>query len=74
MLLLRQERFAGAAAGILLRSGVPYLQVFPALSRARGVAVSRVNQGGKRDNQDGKFFEGVIFKSFGLDLTCQETI
>jgi hypothetical protein len=39
MLLLRQERFAGAAAGILLRSGVPYLQVFPALSRARGVAV-----------------------------------
>jgi hypothetical protein len=36
--------------------------------------LSRVNQGGKRDNQDGKFFEGVIFKSFGLDLTCQETI
>jgi hypothetical protein len=36
--------------------------------------MSRVNQGGKRDNQDGKFFEGVIFKSFGLDLTCQETI
>jgi protein-tyrosine phosphatase len=27
------------AAGILLRAGVPYPQVFPALSRARGVAV-----------------------------------
>jgi protein-tyrosine phosphatase len=27
------------AAGILLRSGVPYDEVFPALSRARGVAV-----------------------------------
>jgi protein-tyrosine phosphatase len=27
------------AAGILLRSGVPFAQVFPALSRARGVAV-----------------------------------
>jgi protein-tyrosine phosphatase len=27
------------AAGILLRSGVPFAQVFPALSRARGVTV-----------------------------------
>jgi len=32
-------RSAVVAAGILLRSGVPYPQVFPALSRARGVAV-----------------------------------
>ena len=32
-------RSAVVAAGILLRSGVPYSQVFPALSRARGVAV-----------------------------------
>jgi len=32
--------------------------------------VSRVNQGGKRDNQDGKFFDGVIFEDFGSDLTC----
>jgi hypothetical protein len=31
--------------------------------------VSRVNQGGKRDNQDGKFLAGVIFEPFGLDLT-----
>jgi protein-tyrosine phosphatase len=32
-------RSAVVAAGILQRSGVPYPQVFPALSRARGVAV-----------------------------------
>jgi hypothetical protein len=31
--------------------------------------VSRDNQGGKRDNQDGKFFEGVVFEPFGSDLT-----
>jgi hypothetical protein len=36
--------------------------------------VSRVNQGGKRDNQDGKFFEGIIFEPFGPDLTRQEAI
>jgi hypothetical protein len=32
-------RSAVVAAGILLGSGVPYAQVFPALSRARGLAV-----------------------------------
>jgi hypothetical protein len=32
-------RSAVVAAGILLRAGVPFPQVFPALSRARGVAV-----------------------------------
>src|SRR5277367_5526788 len=32
-------RSSVVAAGILIRSGVPYPQVFPALSRARGVAV-----------------------------------
>jgi len=31
--------------------------------------VLRVNQDGKRDNQDGKFFEEVVFESFGSDLT-----
>ena len=31
--------------------------------------MSRDNQGGKRDNQDGKFFDGVIFEDFGSDLT-----
>ena len=31
--------------------------------------LSRDNQGGKRDNQDGKFFDGVIFEDFGSDLT-----
>jgi len=31
--------------------------------------VLRVNQDGKRDNQDGKFFEGAVFESFGSDLT-----
>jgi hypothetical protein len=41
--------------------------------RADG-SVSRVNQGGKRDNQDGKFFEGAIFESFGSDLTRLEAI
>jgi hypothetical protein len=30
--------------------------------------VSRVNQDGKRDNQDGKFFKGVVFEHFGSDL------
>jgi len=32
-------RSSVVAAGILLRSGVPYPKIFPALSRARGVAV-----------------------------------
>jgi hypothetical protein len=36
--------------------------------------VSRVNQGGKRDNQDGKFFEGAFFESFGSDLNRLEAI
>jgi hypothetical protein len=36
--------------------------------------VSRDNQGGKRDNQDGKFFEGAIVESFGSDLTRLEAI
>jgi hypothetical protein len=36
--------------------------------------MSRVNQGGKRDNQDGKFFERVIFEPFGSDLTRLEAI
>lgn len=39
------------------------------LAEIRRVSVSRVNQGGKRDNQDGKFFDGVIFEDFGSDLT-----
>ncbi len=34
----------------------------------------RVNQDGKRDNQDGKFFEGLIFELFGSDLTRLEAI
>jgi hypothetical protein len=34
----------------------------------------RVNQDGKRDNQDGKFFEGVISEAFGSDLTRLEAI
>jgi hypothetical protein len=36
--------------------------------------VFRVNQDGKRDNQDGKFFEGVIFEPFGTDFTRLEAI
>jgi hypothetical protein len=32
-------RSAVVAAGILIRSGIPYAQVFPTLSRARGVTV-----------------------------------
>jgi len=28
--------------------------------------MSRVNQGGKRDNQDGKFLAGVVFEPFWL--------
>jgi hypothetical protein len=32
-------------------------------------SVSPDNQPDKRDNQDGKFFEGVVFESFGSDLT-----
>jgi hypothetical protein len=39
-----------------------------------GHAVSRVNQGGKRDNQDGKFFEGAISEAFSSDLTALEAI
>jgi hypothetical protein len=38
------------------------------------VTVSRVNQGGKRDNQDGKFFEGAISEAFSSDLTALEAI
>ena len=37
--------------------------------RTKVSSVSRDNQGGKRDNQDGKFFDGVIFEDFGSDLT-----
>jgi hypothetical protein len=36
--------------------------------------LSRVNQGGKRDNQDGKFFEGEFFEPFGSDLNRLEAI
>jgi hypothetical protein len=36
--------------------------------------VSRVNQDGKRDNQDGKFFEGIISEAFSSDLTRLEAI
>jgi hypothetical protein len=36
--------------------------------------MSRDNQGGKRDNQDGKFFDWVIFEAFGSDLTRLEAI
>jgi hypothetical protein len=36
--------------------------------------VSRDNQGGKRDNQDGKFFEGAFFEPFGSDLARLEAI
>lgn len=36
---------------------------------APGPALSRVNQGGKRDNQDGKFLGGVVFEPFCSDLT-----
>jgi len=36
--------------------------------------LSRDNQGGKRDNQDGKFFEGAFFEPFGSDLTHLEAI
>jgi hypothetical protein len=36
--------------------------------------VSRDDQGGKRDNQDGKFFEGTVFEPFGSDLTRLEAI
>jgi len=38
------------------------------------VTVSRVNQGGKRDNQDGKFVEGAFFEPFGSELTRLEAI
>jgi len=36
--------------------------------------VSRDDQGGKRDNQDGKFFEEAFFEPFGSDLTPLEAI
>jgi hypothetical protein len=29
----------------------------------------RVNQDGKRDNQDGKFLMGLFFEGFGPELT-----
>ena len=37
-------------------------------------SVSRDDQGGKRDNQDGKFFEEAFFEPFGSDLTPLEAI
>jgi hypothetical protein len=37
--------------------------------RYEKIRVSRDNQGGKRDNQDGKFSDGVVFEPFGSDLT-----
>ncbi len=36
--------------------------------------VSRDDQHGKRDNQDGRFFEGAFFEPFGSDLTRLEAI
>ncbi len=36
--------------------------------------LSRVNQGGKRDNQDGNFFEGAFFEPFGSELPRLEAI
>jgi hypothetical protein len=41
---------------------------------SRAVTLLRVNQDGKRDNQDGKFFEGVISEAFSSDLTRLEAI
>jgi hypothetical protein len=38
------------------------------------LSMSRVNQDGKRDNQDGKFFEGSVFEPCGSDLTRLEAI
>jgi hypothetical protein len=38
------------------------------------ISVLRVNQDGKRDNQDGKFFVGVISEAFSSDLTRLEAI
>jgi hypothetical protein len=40
----------------------------------KAMLMSRVNQGGKRDNQDGKFFEGAISEAFSSDLTALEAI
>jgi hypothetical protein len=36
---------------------------------AMTINLSRDNQPDNRDNQDGKFFRGVVFKPFGSDLT-----
>jgi len=39
------------------------------IDRSFTARLLRVNQGGKRDNQDGKFFEVIFFELFGSDLT-----
>jgi hypothetical protein len=46
----------------------------PLYRMAGRLRLSRVNQGGKRDNQDGKFFEGAISEAFSSDLTALEAI
>ncbi len=59
-LLRPPERF-----WLALRSlGVRRAHAFPQPNRL----MSRVNQGGKRDNQDGKLSGGVIFEPFSSDL------
>jgi hypothetical protein len=46
----------------------------PIGDRRKVSPMSRVNQDGKRDNQDGKFFEGSVFEPCGSDLTRLEAI
>jgi hypothetical protein len=51
------------------QDGIPVFGVSNVESAVVPIDVLRVNQDGKRDNQDGKFFEEVVFESFGSDLT-----
>jgi len=57
-----------------MRSRVLLPQTYSPLLRLTVRWLSRVNQGGKRDNQDGKFFEGAISEAFSSDLTALEAI
>jgi hypothetical protein len=51
----------------LVDEGLSNIEI--AARRIKARSLSRDNQPDNRDNQDGKFFRGVVFKPFGSDLT-----
>ncbi len=70
----RAERLGKAQCHLRADAGSAIQQARERHAADAQALVSRDDQGGKRDNQDGKFFEGTVFEPFGSDLTRLEAI